>query len=151
MKKGKVFVGICSLLLVSSFMVTGCSPKQDMPAKSGVEFESMMNQLMTSTEAWPELGQGDKIKAIETVINLYRMKENVAVLKPASFYAQRIDESVATNPDMKKVNLPAVLRLIAIMEYDYYNGQDKEELAKKLLGEKMYEANKERYRAEAQR
>ncbi len=103
-----------------------------------------MNQLMASCESWDQLTQVDKERAVEAVLSLYRVKENVAVMKPAAFYAQRADETLLTNSDLKKLNLPALVRLLAIMEYDYFNGQNKDELAKKLLGDKMYEANKKR-------
>ena len=37
-----------------------------------------------------------------------------------------------------------VLQFVAIIEYDFNNGQDKDEMAQKLLGEEGYLRNKRR-------
>jgi len=42
------------------------------------------------------------------------------------------------------MDIMTMLNILAVMEYDYYNGQNKDELARKVLGEKAFEENQVR-------
>ncbi len=112
------------------------------PPPSGPTFEQMMNQLSVNSMLWGQLNQEDKKKALDAVIGLYKVRDNIAILNSADFYSRRVDETIAGDPGVANLDLPQIVKILAVMEYDFYNGQNKEELAKKTLGDKMYEANR---------
>ena len=70
---------------------------------------------------------------------LFRERQNIAILRPADFYATQIDRALAANSQMQGADLMTVVKMMAVMEYDFYNGQNKDALAKEVLGEKVYE------------
>ncbi len=109
---------------------------------AGPTFEQMMNQLSVNSLLWGQLNQEDKKKAVDAVIGLYKVRDNIAILNSADFYARRVDETIAGDPGVANLDLPQIIKILTVMEYDFYNGQNKEELAKKTLGDKMYEANR---------
>ena len=57
---------------------------------------------------------------------------------------REIREMADGNGAMLKNPFKDILRLVAIMEYDFDNGQDKDEMARRILGEKVYQENKKR-------
>jgi hypothetical protein len=157
MKKARTTLIVAVLLTGSLFYTTACSAKKEQPqqpsavaGKSGVEFGQMMNQLTSSLAEWSSLNQDDKKKAVQAIMDFYKTRQNIAILKSVDFYVQKVDESFNTNPTIRALPLPVVLQILSVMEYDFYNGENKDELAKKILGDKMYEANKERLRLEAE-
>jgi len=97
-----------------------------------------------TSENWYNLPPGDKIKMIGDVITLYRLKENAAIMQDAEFYVTRLDDALRTETFPKELPLPTLVRLLAIMEYDFYNGQNKDDLAKEFLGEPLYQSIKAR-------
>jgi len=135
-----LFVASCSnpAAPVEKKTETGLSP---------AAFQQAMAELYLSNARWNQLGQSDKVKAVETVMSMFKDRENVAMMKSADFYVRRTDEMLKANPSFG-LNLPTILKILAVMEYDYYNGQNKDELARQVLGEMLYEQNKRRREAE---
>lgn len=107
-------------------------------------FQQKMDQLSISSGLWSSLSRDEKLTAVDLCMQLYRARENSAVLNTPEFYVQRLDENFAQDPSMGTLPLPLALKVLAVMEYDYYNGQDKEELAKQILGDALYAQNKQR-------
>ena len=64
--------------------------------------------------------------------------------QPPAHYVKLIDDMAAHNPDLLKQPFDAVLRFMAIMEYDYNNGMDQDQLARQVLGDTLYYQNKKR-------
>lgn len=126
---------------------TSSLPKNDVEATTSAlpqptlpdpVYERVFAELVLTARNWPNVPEGDKIKAVTEVIDLYKKRENVAILKEPSFYAGRIDDAAATGSFPITAPLPTLVQLFAVMEYDYYNGQNKDELAKSILGEPLY-------------
>ena len=111
---------------------------------SGPSFEQMMNQLSVNCLVWGQLSDENKKRAVDAVIQLFKIRDNAAILNPSDFYVNKVNEMLVGNPGAANFDLPQVIRILAVMEYDFYNGQNKDELAKQTLGEKMFEANKMR-------
>lgn len=109
---------------------------------SGPSFEQMMNQLSVNCTYWNQLSDENKKRAVDAVIQLYRVRDNVAILGSPDFYVRKVNETLAGDPGVANLDLPQVIKILSVMEYDFYNGQNKDEVAKQTLGEKMYEANK---------
>lgn len=110
-------------------------------------FQKYMASLMGSSVQWKNLSRPDKIKAIKMILESFKQRENSAITKPADFYSIRMDGLLKENAEMQKLNLPTLVKFIAVMEYDFYNGQDKETLAHDLLGEQLFAVNKKRRQA----
>jgi hypothetical protein len=140
---------IYGLAFVLGLVVASCGfgpGGEEKQAKEAIRFpvQDMMDKLIRSMDTWRGLNQAEKEKAVEVVMGLFRERENTAILKSPDFYAKRVDEALAATPDMAGLSLPTMVKLMAVMEYDFFNGQDKDELARQVLGEKMYEENKKR-------
>ena len=80
------------------------------------------------------------LKSVETAILIFRDRQNSAILRPAEFYVSQIDQAVAANSDLQNADLLTVVKMMSVMQYDFYNGQDKDVLAKEVLGEEMYKS-----------
>lgn len=124
-------------------------PKAAQSAKAGaapstttvdIPFPQMMGALSQNMTLWPTLSEENKTRAVEASILVYRTRDNAAILKSADFYAGQVDQAMQANPALQGSNLMTIIRILAVMEYDFYNGQNKDELAKETLGEKMYQA-----------
>ena len=111
------------------------------------DFQSKMDKLNESAESWKTLRRSEKLAAISLVIELFKQRENTAILESKDFYLQRVDDNLTADRSMAQLPFPIVIKAIAVMEYDFYNGQDKEALAREVLGEELYERNKTRRRA----
>jgi hypothetical protein len=107
-----------------------------------VVYELVMNELMRSPEKWNGLDQPTKVRATEGFLILLKTQEKANIQKSADHYVGRLDEMLQQNPKATQ-NIPTLLKILAIMDYDFDNGQDKDQLAKDYLG-KLYEANKAR-------
>jgi hypothetical protein len=108
-----------------------------------VLYELMMSELMRSPAKWPDLDSDLKNRAIEGFIGLIRLRENATIGRPADYYVSRIDEMLEQNPNTPQ-GIPALLKILAVMDYDYDSGQDKDQLAREVLGPQLYAANRAR-------
>ncbi|MFZ5801913.1 MAG: hypothetical protein ACOY3K_02215 [Candidatus Omnitrophota bacterium] len=126
-----------------------CSPKAQEPsgpqATVGLDertYPIAFAELLKTTKNWNSLPASDKVRVVDDVIKLFQERDNVAVLKGAEYYAQRLDEASATGNFPMQLPLPSLLQILAVMEFDYYNGQNRDDYAKKLLGDKLYQIAK---------
>ena len=146
-------IGLIALAVAGVLAVGSCygflsvktekTPMADKKA-SGIAFPDMMTQLSQNLTLWEKLNAAEKKQAIEAVIGLYKNRDNVAILNSGDFYATKIDETIRANPPVINMDIMTMIRILAVMEYDFYNGQNKDELAKKLLGEKGFSENQVR-------
>ena len=84
-----------------------------------------------------------KIKTVERFIKIYR-DNGIYIYKNASGYVRLIDEMTQGNSALLNSPFADVLKFVAIMEYDFDNGKNKDMMARHLLGEKVYQENKRR-------
>lgn len=112
--------------------------------ENDIAFRMKMDEMTKSCQNWSALTQDEKAMAVYLIIEMYKAQQNCAVLNSPEFYAQKIDENIARDPGMATLPLQLVIRILAVMEYDFYNGQDKEALALQTLGQDLYERNKTR-------
>ena len=137
---GVLIMGLCYGFLSNR---TGKSSLPDRPG-AGMAFPELMNQLSRNMSLWERLNLTEKKAAIDGVILLYRNRDNIAILNNSEFYAGKIDETLRTNPMVVNLDITTMLRILAIMEYDYYNGENKDTLALKTLGKQGFEQNRTR-------
>jgi hypothetical protein len=113
--------------------------------KSPAEYPAMMESLSKELgQVWEKLHPDDQRIAVGAMIELFKKQNQGTISKPVDFYVQRINETIQTNGEIRALPLDRVLMILAVMEYDFENGKDKDTLAKEVLGPTMYEANKQR-------
>ncbi len=118
------------------------APQKTASAPAGNEptLPQMMNVLSQNLILWPSLSAENKKQAVEAAKLFYRDTQNTAILRSADFYTKQIDEGLSSNPAMRNADIMTVLRMMAVAEYDFYNGQNKDALAKEVLGEQVYQS-----------
>lgn len=118
---------------------------QQVPArKSPAEYNEMMAQLSQNLSTWPTLNPEDQKLAVAAVIQLLGQQQQGKITRPPAYYAQRINQTILGNQEVLDMPLDRVVVIMAVMDYDFDNGQDKEKLAEQVLGPAMYAANKAR-------
>ena len=151
-------IGMVGMAVFCILAVVVCygffSAKSEKPAMSqaglSMPFPDMMNQLSRDMSLWVRLNPEEKKLAVDAVISLYKNRENIAILNNSDFYVGKIDDSVRSNPIAVNMNIMTILRVIAVMEYDFFNGTNKDDLARQTLGEKAFIENQNRRQALAQ-
>jgi hypothetical protein len=113
--------------------------------KDEVDLNQIVEVLQSSSQAWELIiSQQDKEIVAQAFIDRYR-QQGVTIQKPAGYYANFIDEMSKNSPEMLAMPFDRVLQVVAVMEYDFDNGQNKDALAQKILGQSFYEKNKQRF------
>ena len=77
--------------------------------------------------------------AKETVVSYYIhqfQEQGIGILKPAEYYVNMIDGMSQQSPDMLKNPFVKVLQMVAVIEYDFNNGQNPDDMAYQILGSK---------------
>ncbi|MBI3306466.1 MAG: hypothetical protein HYZ84_01480 [Candidatus Omnitrophica bacterium] len=157
--KGKTVVIIGLLLVITNAMtaafISGRSPASA-PAIGGAgepaikreppspQIQTIVAALNNDSQGWLGLANADKVASVDAMIILFRERQNSVILKSPEEYVQKIDGMLTANPTMKSLTLPTLLKIASVMEYDFYNGQDKEALAQEVLGPQLYQQNKAR-------
>ena len=109
-----------------------------------VDITDIWETFKTSSEAWPLIiDQKAKVLTVTKYIHDYQII-GVAIQKPPEYYGNLIDSMLKENESLLSRPFDEVLKIIAIIEYDFNNGQDKDSMALKILGQKAFIANKQR-------
>lgn len=87
--------------------------------------------------------QTPKVKTVQRYIDAYA-KQGIYIRKDAYVYVEMIDDITRDNAVLLNGPFADVLKFVAIMEYDFDNGKDKNAMARSLLGDKVYQENKMR-------
>lgn len=91
-----------------------------------------------------KLNEKQKITTVSKMINEAGAK-GIAIQHPPKFYCEKLETFYGKAPTMKEEPFATVLKTLMIMEYDWDQvGVNKEDLAKRTLGEDLYKANKTR-------
>ncbi len=114
------------------------------PRKSPEEYNAMMGDLSQSLQNWQSLHPDDQRLAVAAIMQLLAQQKRGTMTLPPAYYADRINQTMQVNQEVMTMPLDRVLVIMAVMDYDFDNGQDKELLAQEVLGPSMYAANKAR-------
>jgi len=83
-----------------------------------------------------------RVEAITSFIE-HGKDRGITISKGPVFYCRKLDTFYAKHPDFAKETLFVTLKTLIIMEYDWNKkGLDKDLLARKWLGEELYQTNK---------
>ncbi len=116
---------------------------------SDVDLAEVWKKLDKKSTVWKALDD-DQSKLLTVTEYISRFQnEGVKISAPPSHYVEMIDQAIGQNPQMLDRPFGELLQILAIIDYDFDNGMDKDNLAKQVLGEAGYEENKKRF-AQAQ-
>jgi hypothetical protein len=102
--------------------------------KDEVDAGQLLASFEVSSEAWPLIiDEEAKDMVVSAYIDQYRTQGTV-INKSSTYYTSLINAVSQQSPDMLNQPLRQVLKILAIVEYDFNNGQDKDALALKVLG-----------------
>lgn len=119
-------------------------PIDETQVKDIVNIEDLWKTFEINSENWPLIMEMQaKVLTVDRWIYQYKEK-GVSINKPPGHYVQMIDGMSQQNPVLLNQPFDRLLQLMAIMEYDFDNGVDKDQLAKKILGEQAWQANRQR-------
>jgi len=98
------------------------------------QFAQVTAQFDQSSRMWAQISDMQaKALIIEHYIDLYAQFKTY-IRKPAMFYANMINGMAAQNAQMLDQPMDQLLRIAAILEYDFNDGQNKDALAMEVLG-----------------
>ncbi|MFA5088703.1 MAG: hypothetical protein WC552_06685 [Candidatus Omnitrophota bacterium] len=109
-----------------------------------VEMRQLWEAFETSSEAWALIiDQVSKEMIVAHYIGLFRQK-GITLRKLPPHYAGLIDSMSEGNPSLLRKPFAEILQILAILEYDFDNGQNKDAMALKILGQAGFAENKKR-------
>lgn len=110
-----------------------------------MEFDALWEGLVESGEIWMRLVDREtKGMIVETYIDWYK-EQGIIIEKPVIDYMLLLDNMALQNPGLFDRPFQNILMFVAVMEYDFDNGMDKDQLARKVLGPQLYEFNRKRF------
>ena len=113
--------------------------------KDTVDLSEVWKKLDQKSTVWSGLIDDQaKILTVSEYIDRFH-KEGVKINEPPLHYVQMIDNIVGENPQMLQRPFGELIQIVAIVDYDFDNGMNKDDLAKKVLGEAGFEENKKRF------
>ncbi|MDD3375029.1 MAG: hypothetical protein PHY73_04830 [Candidatus Omnitrophica bacterium] len=109
------------------------------------DMSDVLTALETSSKAWPLIADIEpKLFIVASYIDFFREK-GVIIKKSPEFYVDMIDGMAQESPQMLENPFEFVLQVLAIIEYDFDAGIDKDEMALKILGPEGFKSNKQRF------
>ena len=119
-------------------------PIDESQVKEVVDIEDLWNTFETTSNNWPLIMEPQaKVLTVDRWIHQYQEK-GITISKSPAYYAQMIDGISEQNPALLNQPFEKLLQFMAIVEYDFDNGTDKDQLAKKFLGEQAWKSNRHR-------
>ena len=104
----------------------------------------IFQQLEQNSDLWLHLYDIRlKILIVSGYISWYE-QHGVKITKSPMQYALLINNIFLENPALSKQPFKNILRMVAVIEYDFNNGQDKDSLARSLLDPQAFLRNKKR-------
>jgi len=138
---------------VQSPAVTSTVSQQVAPAVSPgstnvqdvVDLAEVWKKLDKKSTVWTLLiDDQSKLLTVSEYINRFG-NEGVKIKEPPTHYVQMIDQVSVSNPGILQRPFGELIQTLAIIDYDFDNGMDKDALARQILGEAGFEQNKKRF------
>ena len=105
--------------------------------QSEASFDDVVRDLLINSRAWTLMVDAEAKEAVVAYFLKDFRKKGIVVKKPAWYYVNLIDTMAQESPEMLLQPFDRVLQVVAIIEYDFENGQDKDMLAYQILGSKQ--------------
>jgi hypothetical protein len=109
-----------------------------------VDISEVWKKLDEDSRSWALLIDNQaKVATVSEFADRFA-KQGAKIKQPPIDYVQMIDDLAMQNPAVLTRPFKDILQLVAIMQYDFDSGVDKDTLARKMLGEQLYLTNKKR-------
>lgn len=109
-----------------------------------MDLATLSEELTKSSEVWTRIMDNQvKAQIVVTYINWYH-QQGIVLQKSPGEYLYLLDSASMENPSMFELPFADVLRLLAIMEYDFNNGMNKDQMVVATFGQNFYQQNKKR-------
>jgi len=121
------------------------APTGPATVKEEVDLSEVWKKLDKKSTVWTLLIDDQaKVLTVSEYIDRFQ-KQGAKISAPPMHYVALIDQIATQSPQMLDRPFGEVLQILAIVDYDFDNGIDKDSLAKAVLGEAGYETNKKRF------
>jgi len=128
-----------------SSSVDGPKPVASSGGGDTVDLVEVWKKLDKKSTVWKLLiDDQSKILTVSEYLDRFH-KEGVRINAPPAHYVQSIDQMIAQSPKMLEHPFGELIQIAAIVDYDFDNGMNKDDLARKVLGEEGFEMNKKRF------
>ncbi len=118
--------------------------REDAEVKDIVTIAQIWESMETTSEVWAlMLDVNPKVATVDRYIEWYKQR-GIVIQNPPIYYVQMIDAMSKNSSAMLKSPFEEVLKKVAIIEYDFDNGRDKDLMAREILGEEAFQKNKAR-------
>ena len=107
-------------------------------AVQAAQTQKHLNSLTQSMRLWSSLNWDEKEQIVSMVILYFRAQHNTAILNDPAFYVKQLDRFLETNPGGADKNIMTLVQFFAVLESDFFDGQDREKTAQRVLGPKLY-------------
>jgi hypothetical protein len=119
-------------------------PYEQYQIEDVVDIAEVWRKLDTDSRPWTLLvDEQAKVATVSEYVDRF-LKTGIRIQGSPNQYVQLIDQMAVENPALLTNPFKNIMQLVAVMQYDFDNGMDKDTLARTMLGQQMYEANKRR-------
>jgi len=120
------------------------SPERYAFEEKVVGIKEVWREMEVSSEVWAQImDYAPKEATVKMYIKWYK-QNGTDIRKSPSAYVGIIDNLAEKNPNILYNSFKDILKIAAIIEYDFNNGMNKDKLARQVLGEAAYKQNKAR-------
>lgn len=115
------------------------------PVEEVVNITDIWKKMENNSHSWAlMIDMEPKILTVQRMIDHFK-NQGATIKKDPSHYAQMIDSMAFQNPQLLDQPFENIMRVISIIEYDFSNGQNKDQLARQIFpDDKHFKANKQR-------
>jgi hypothetical protein len=115
-----------------------------------IDLGQIFEELEFSSEIWVQIIDKDpKERIVQKHLDWY-LQQGIVIQRPALHYVNLIDSMALQNKNLLNSPFKAVMKFVAIVEYDFNNGMNRDNMAKTVLGEELYYRNRKRLGLEEQ-
>ncbi len=109
-----------------------------------VDINELWKQFETTSEAWMLIADPEaKVMTVAHYVDFFA-RQGTKIRKPPTFYVGMIDAMAAESPPLLSNPFDKIMTLVAILEYDFDNGENPDQLAHRFLGQEQYRQNRQR-------
>lgn len=109
------------------------------------DISEVLDSLEHSSRIWPLIADAEiKIFIVREYIQMFS-EHGIIIRHPPEHYVVAIDAMAQESQAMLDIPFMQVMQIVAIIEYDFDNGQDKDAMARQILGnDQAWQANRQR-------
>jgi len=109
-----------------------------------VDISEIVGQLENSSRVWLRLMDDEPNSTIVLLYLDHYRDQGVRISRSPIHYVEVIDLIVESTPEILNKPFKDLIRFVAVMEYDFDMGIDKDMLALQVLGDVLYRQNRQR-------